>query len=76
MDEAVRAGLLVNYSLPGTGETTIVMEEVAEFRRYAEICRKLSLDASDKETKRQLAEMRTVWTLLAEERALNPDMSL
>ena len=44
------------------------MQEVAEFRHYADICRKLSLDVSDATAKRQLMEMATVWTLLADER--------
>jgi len=44
------------------------MQEVIEFRRYADICRKLSLDVNDATAKRQLMEMATVWTLLADER--------
>ena len=44
------------------------MQEVAEYRRYAELCRKLGRDVSDAESKRQLMEMATVWTLLASER--------
>jgi hypothetical protein len=44
------------------------MREVAEYRRYAELCRKMARDMSDPESKRQLMEMATVWTLLASER--------
>jgi hypothetical protein len=44
------------------------MREVAEYRRYAELCRKMGRDMSDPESKRQLMEMATVWTLLASER--------
>lgn len=49
------------------------MREVAEYRRYADTCRKLSLDMAEPDAKRQLMEMATVWTLLADERenALN-----
>ena len=44
------------------------MQEVSEYRRYADVCRKLSLDTADVTAKRQLMEMATVWTLLADER--------
>ena len=44
------------------------MREVSEYRQYAEVCRKLSPDAADATAKRQLMEMATVWTLLADER--------
>jgi hypothetical protein len=44
------------------------MREVAEYRGYAEVCRKLSREISAPEAKRQLMEMATVWTLLASER--------
>jgi hypothetical protein len=44
------------------------MKIVAEYRHYADVCRKLSLHASDPMAKRQLMEMATVWTLLAGER--------
>ena len=44
------------------------MREVIEYRQYADMCRKLSLDAADATAKRQLMEMATVWTLLADER--------
>ena len=40
------------------------MLEVAEYQRYADICRKLSLGMRDSEAKRQLMEMASVWTLL------------
>ena len=44
------------------------MQEVAEYRRYADVCRKLTRELSDPESKRQLVEMATVWTFLADER--------
>jgi hypothetical protein len=44
------------------------MQEVSEYRRYAEICRRLSRAIGDGTGKRQLMEMATVWTLLADER--------
>jgi hypothetical protein len=44
------------------------MREVAEYRRYADVCRKLTRELSSPESKRQLMEMATVWTLLADER--------
>jgi len=44
------------------------MREVIEYRHYAEVCRKLSLDTADATAKLQLMEMATVWTLLADER--------
>lgn len=50
------------------GPLEAVMQEVAEFRHYAGVCRKLSLDAADPVAKRQLMEMATVWAMLADER--------
>ena len=44
------------------------MKEVAEYRHYADLCRKLSRDVGDPLSKRQLIEMAAVWTLLASER--------
>jgi len=44
------------------------MREVTEYRHYADVCRKLSLGVDDATAKRQLMEMATVWTLLADER--------
>ena len=44
------------------------MRKVTDYRRYADTCRKLSLDARDLEAKRQLMEMASAWTLLANER--------
>lgn len=44
------------------------MREVTEYRHYADVCRKLSLDVSDVTAKRQLMEMATARTLLADER--------
>ena len=44
------------------------MREVTEYRHYADVCRKLSLDVNDATARRQLMEMATVWTLLADER--------
>ena len=44
------------------------MREVIEYRHYAEVCRKLSLDVANATAKRQLMEMATVWTLLADQR--------
>jgi hypothetical protein len=44
------------------------MKEVAEYRRYAEICRKLSLDSGDPVAKRHLMEMAAVWTMIAADR--------
>jgi hypothetical protein len=41
------------------------MKQIAEFRRYADICRQLSLDMRNAVSKRQLMEMATVWTMLA-----------
>jgi hypothetical protein len=49
------------------------MQEVDEFRHYAEVCRKLSREMSDPGSKRQLMEMATVWTLLAGEREGPPE---
>ena len=44
------------------------MQEVAEFRGYAEDCRKIARSTSNSEHKRRLLEMATVWDLLADER--------
>jgi hypothetical protein len=44
------------------------MQEVAEFRGYAEDCRKIAQSTTNSEHKRRLLEMATVWDLLAEER--------
>jgi hypothetical protein len=44
------------------------MKQVDEYRRYADICRKLSLDVNDAVSKRQLMEMAAVWTMLAIDR--------
>jgi hypothetical protein len=44
------------------------MKQVEEYRRYADICRKLSLDINDAFSKRQLMEMAAVWTILANDR--------
>ena len=44
------------------------MKQVGEYRRYADICRKLSLDMNDALSKRQLMEMAAVWTILANDR--------
>jgi hypothetical protein len=44
------------------------MKEVAEYRHYADLCRKFSRDIADPVSKRELIEMAAVWTLLASER--------
>ena len=46
------------------------MKQVAEYRGYADICRKLSVDMRDAVTERQLLEMAAVWTMLAIEREI------
>ena len=43
------------------------MQEIAEFRGYAEDCRRIARSTSDSEHKRRLMEMATVWDLLADE---------
>ena len=43
------------------------MQEIAEFRGYAEDCRRIARSTSDPEHKRRLMEMATVWDLLADE---------
>lgn len=44
------------------------MKQIDDYRRYADICRKLSLDVNDAFSKRQLMEMAAVWTILANDR--------
>jgi hypothetical protein len=44
------------------------MREVAEFRGYAEDCRRIARTTSNPDDKRRLLEMATVWALLAGER--------
>jgi hypothetical protein len=44
------------------------MQEIAEYRGYAEDCRRMARTASNPEDKRRLMEMATVWALLASER--------
>ena len=44
------------------------MQEVAEFRGYAEDCRRIARSTTYPEHKRRLMEMATVWDLLADER--------
>jgi hypothetical protein len=44
------------------------MQQVAEFRSYAEDCRRIARSTTDPEHKRRLMEMATVWDLLADER--------
>ena len=44
------------------------MQQVAEFRGYAEDCRRIARSTSAPEHKRRLMEMATVWDLLADER--------
>jgi len=41
--------------------------DITEYRHYADVRRKLSLDMNDATAKRQLMEMATVWTVLADE---------
>ena len=43
------------------------MQEVAEFRGYAEDCRRIARAMSDPDHRRRLLEMATVWDLLADE---------
>lgn len=43
------------------------MQEIAEFRAYAEDCRRIARSTADPEHKRRLLEMATVWDLLADE---------
>jgi hypothetical protein len=44
------------------------MQEVAEFRGYAEDCRRIARTTSNPDDRRRLLEMATVWALLAGER--------
>jgi len=44
------------------------MQEVAEFRSYAEDCRRIARTTSNPDDRRRLLEMATVWALLAGER--------
>jgi hypothetical protein len=44
------------------------MQEVAEYRAYAEDCRRIARSTTNLEHKRRLLEMATVWDLLADER--------
>ncbi len=44
------------------------MQESAEYRGYAEDCRRIARSTTDPEHKRRLLEMATVWDLLADER--------
>lgn len=44
------------------------MQEVAEYRAYAEDCRRIARSTTNAEHKRRLLEMATVWDLLANER--------
>ena len=44
------------------------MQEVVEYRGYAEDCRKIARSTANPEHKRRLLEMATVWDLLADER--------
>jgi hypothetical protein len=44
------------------------MQEVAEFRGYAEDCRRIARSTTNPDHKRRLLEMATVWDLLADER--------
>jgi len=44
------------------------MQEVAEYRGYAEDCRRIARSTTNPEHKRRLLEMATVWDLLADER--------
>ncbi|HZR62345.1 MAG TPA: hypothetical protein VFA80_15475 [Xanthobacteraceae bacterium] len=48
------------------------MQEIAEFRGYAEDCRRIARSTNDPEHKRRLMEMATVWDLLADEREERP----
>jgi hypothetical protein len=49
------------------------MQEVDEYRTYAEDCRRMARTASNPDDKRRLLEMATVWTLLASEREAQID---
>jgi hypothetical protein len=44
------------------------MQEVAEYRGYADDCRRIARSTTNPEHKRRLLEMATVWELLAHER--------
>lgn len=44
------------------------MQEVAEYRGYAEDCRRIARSTTNSEHKRRLLEMATVWDVLADER--------
>ena len=44
------------------------MQEIAEYRGYAEDCRRIAQSAANSEHQRRLLEMATVWDLLADER--------
>jgi hypothetical protein len=44
------------------------MQEVKEYRSYAEDCRRIARTTSNPDDKRRLLEMATVWALLADER--------
>jgi hypothetical protein len=44
------------------------MQEVAEYRGYADDCRRIARSTTNPEHKRRLLEMATVWELLADER--------
>jgi len=44
------------------------MQEVAEYRGYAEDCRKIARSTGNPGHKQRLLEMATVWDLLADER--------
>lgn len=43
------------------------MQEVAEYRGYAEDCRRIARSTTNPDHKRRLMEMATVWDLLANE---------
>ena len=44
------------------------MREVAEYRDYAQVCRRIARSTTNPDHKRRLLEMATVWDLLADER--------
>ena len=44
------------------------MQEVAEYRGYAEDCRRIARAVTNPDHKRRLMEMATVWDLLADDR--------
>lgn len=44
------------------------MQEVVEFRGYAEDCRRIARSTTNSDHKRRLLEMATVWDLLADDR--------